>query len=84
MQHFRAALKRYEGYIRMTTGHRKMYFDVGQNGEFTLVLSGGKPTHKFHFTRQKVLGHTAAKPPLNQRLVRRPCDVVRDIVARAK
>lgn len=84
MQLFRKALKRYEGYIRMTTGHRKFDFESGKNGEFTLVLSGGKETHRFHFTRHVVLGSTASKPPLEQRLEKRPCDFVREIIAKAR
>jgi hypothetical protein len=84
MQQFRRALKRYEGFVRLKTGCKPFVFELGQEGEFTLVISDGRKTHRILFTRKKVLGHTASRPPMNQRMVKKTCDFVRDIVAKVK
>ena len=74
MRRFREGLLRYEEYICKLAFLDSLEVEDGQHWEFTLVArwkDGGELGKCF--TREYVLGNTAARPPLEQRPRMRTC-----------
>lgn len=77
---FKRALYRWAGHIKSKTGSTIFTFENAPSGEFTLIVGGPWGKYRKFYSRRAVWGTSARKVHASQRMRKRTCDFVREII----